>query len=73
MTRGEVFQRREHVVCPVFGSEGSILPEVWMARVLDAIISHRVGRLSRVERESFLGSVNAIIGVGRRFRGARGG
>ena len=40
---------------PVFGSEGRMLPEVRVARVLDAISSHRAGRLSYVEAGELLG------------------
>ncbi len=43
------------VVCPVFEPGDHMLPEVRMARVLDAIGSHRAGRLSCVEAGELLG------------------
>ena len=43
------------MVCLVFGSEGRILPEVRMARVLGSISLHRAGRFSCFEAGELLG------------------
>ena len=38
-----------------------MLPEVWMARVLDVISSHRAGHLSCVEAGELLGFSERVI------------